>query len=180
MTSPDAVRPASLSALVVTPAVDEQLATMAALRAVGFQVTALTNYPDARTWLMVNAPALLVTALKLAEYNGLHLVLRGRASYPTLPAIVTLDREDVVLRVEAERLKATFAVRPLTEEELIACACRTLRRDFSDLSPIRPPFERRHAERRRPSLMPFAGDQRRHERRRPLLDTAHQVQLPAH
>src|SRR5262245_15908757 len=55
--------------------------------------------PDAR-------PALLITGLKLGEYNGVHLALRGRAA--GVPSIV-LGPTDQTFRRQAEQLGAVYA-----------------------------------------------------------------------
>ena len=63
--------------------------------------------------------------MRLREFNGLHLVLRGQAAWTGLPAIVTHQTSDEVLQAEAERLGATFVVLPTTREELVAAVYRT-------------------------------------------------------
>jgi hypothetical protein len=87
-----------------------------------------------------------VTGIKLREYNGLHLVLRGMTSWPDLAAIVTSEAPDSLLQEETERLGATFVVMPAPQMELVAAVSRTVlraRRAGGPLEPIRPPFERR-------------------------------------
>jgi DNA-binding NtrC family response regulator len=172
MTSPEAVSSAPLSALIVAPALADRLSSAATLSGAGFRVTTIASFPDAKAWMMSNSPALLVADLRLAEYNGLHLVIRGRATNPSLAAIITIDGEDIVLRTDAEALRATFAVRPITSAELLACAARTLRRGMEDSDPIRAPFERRQTDRRQSAAMHIQKEQRYHDRRRSIFEAA--------
>jgi DNA-binding response OmpR family regulator len=178
MTSPSATRSPLLTALIVIPGADERRSALTTLSSVGFQVTAVTTFAEGRAWMLANHPAVLVTDVRLAEYNGLHLVIRGRAAFPDLASIVMLDREDAGLRSETERLDATFAVKPLNPSELLACVGRTLRRGPSDRTPIRAPFERRHGDRRQFSRAVYEGDQRKVERRQPLFEVAHPLHAP--
>ena len=59
--------------------------------------------------------------------------------------------QDTVLQRDADRAGATFALKPLSKEALLAAVYRTaMRRPNAQgvLEPIRPPFERRSRDRR--------------------------------
>jgi DNA-binding response OmpR family regulator len=170
---------AQISTLIVFPAASERRFAAETLSAAGLHVTALASFPEARDWMLSNGVSLLVSDVRLAEYNGLHLLIRGRARSPEMAAIITMDRDDLVLRAETERLKATFAVKPLSGAEFLACVGRTLRRPTSEVTPIRPPFERRQGERRQVHRVFLHEDQRHFDRRRPLFEVESRVQLPA-
>jgi hypothetical protein len=72
------------------------------------EVTACSGFARARVKLPSLAPELLVTALALREYNGLHLVyLAGAASLSTR-SIVYYDRLDVGLASEVQAAGAFF------------------------------------------------------------------------
>ena len=137
------VCPSAPTALLIDPALPRLLAALPVLASMGFDVTVAETFQDAKHALAVRRPAVLVTGLKLQEYNGLHLVLRGTATWSGLPCIVTSDKPDAVLQQEAERLGATFVVMPTSHEELAAAVCRTVLRTEGTFSLIRPPFERR-------------------------------------
>src|SRR5204863_10193266 len=114
----------------------------------GFQVTVSDDFRDARGRLM-SAPALLVTELRLGEYNGLHLVFRAKSVRSDMAAIIRTQIADPLLQLEAERMGATFVPKATTAVEFRAAVCRTVfGRPDSSMEPIRPPFERRHGERR--------------------------------
>jgi len=155
------------SALVVEPSLDEALSTVSLLTANGFQVTVVETFTKAKDRMGARPPNVLVTAIRLAEYNGLHLVLRGKALKPTMAALVISKIVDPVLQADAEAMGATFVVRPIAERELAAAIFRTLFQNAALAGPIRPPFERRSAERRE-NILDFGSDRRSGERRRDL------------
>jgi len=137
------------SALVVEPTLADQVVAISALSMGGFQVTVADNFRVARAFLDECSPTLLLTEIRLKEYNGLHLVLRAKAAHPSMAAVVTTTWTDAVLQAEAESMGATFVAKPFIRPELLAAVLRTLYRSGDDLAgPIRPPFERRSLERR--------------------------------
>jgi DNA-binding NtrC family response regulator len=66
------------------------------------EITACRDFPAARAQLVRAPPRILVTNLRLADYNGLHLVFLGRAARPSMRCIVHTDRPDVYLLQEAQ------------------------------------------------------------------------------
>jgi DNA-binding response OmpR family regulator len=135
------------TALVVEPSVPETLFLVSSLSDLGFRVTLTDNFTDARAGLM-SAPTLLVTELRLGEYNGLHLVFRAKSIRSDMAAIIRTQIADPLLQLEAERMGATFVLKTTNPEEFRAAVARTLLRRTDSFEPIRPPFERRHRERR--------------------------------
>ena len=132
-----------------------------------FEVTVAETFAKAKDRLNTRPPALLVTEIRLGEYNGLHLVLRGKAQRPSMAALVMSSMADPVLQTEAEAMGATFLVKPLENSELLAAVTRTLfQRDRSE-GPVRPPFERRKGD-RRAAIMVIGPERRAGERRRDL------------
>jgi hypothetical protein len=66
----------------------------------------------------------LVTAERLGSHNGLHLVIRGRATR-RLAAVVTCTESDPVLAADARELGATCLVAPwLAPADLLAVIAR--------------------------------------------------------
>lgn len=124
----------------------QEIAT--ALAEIGFVTTEVSSFEAARRAL--GSPVdLLVTDVRLHDYNGLHLVLRARSTYPGVAAVVTSTIADAMLQREAEALGATFVVLPVGAADLRAAVLRTARRKVSeDAEPIHAPFERRGLERR--------------------------------
>jgi DNA-binding response OmpR family regulator len=156
-----------LSLLVVEPSIDELLALVATLSRAGFNVTAAQSFEEARPYLAARPPWVLVTALRLGIYNGLHLVVRGKAVRPDMATLVMSTIPDLVLQSEADALGATFLVKPLPPRDLIAAVLQTIFRRDATAPPLRPPFERRLTE-RRANVVSFNPDRRHSDRRRIL------------
>jgi DNA-binding NtrC family response regulator len=66
------------------------------------------DFQTARARLLERAPDLLVTNLRLVDYNGLHLVLLAKAIDAATVCIVHTDRPDLVLVREAQASGAFF------------------------------------------------------------------------
>jgi len=141
----------AFSALVVEPNELDMVRVVSALSGAGFTVTATDNYHEAKNRLAAAPTLVLVTEIRLGAYNGLQLALRADSAVRRTVVVVTSEFPDPVLQRDADRVGATFALKPLTEEALLAAVYRTVMRraDASGAAePIRPPFERRSGERR--------------------------------
>ena len=98
--------------LLVNPERD-LLATMAAsLKASGYDPTMTDDFEDATALLKAGGFTVLITAERLGAHNGLHLVLRARASRPTMGAVVTILRPDPVVEAEATIFGAACVAAP--------------------------------------------------------------------
>jgi DNA-binding response OmpR family regulator len=159
-----------ISALVVEPDLDDALAVAAGLTECRLRVTIAHTFAKAKERLNTRVPEVLVASVRLAEYNGLHLVLRAKALRPAVAAIVTSADDDSVLQADSEAMGATFVRKPIIGTELATAVFRTLFRGISNdaLGPLRPPFERRSADRRVAPMM-RSQDRRSGERRRDLV-----------
>ena len=146
----DAPSASNPTALVVEPSVADAVWIALALSQLGFRVMVSETIQDASSRLATR-PALLVTELRLGEYNGLHLVLRGKSTHSPLAAIVTSRIVDPALYKEAEQLGATYVLKTIGAQEFRAAVLRTVFRTEGDDTVIRPPYERRRAERRQTS-----------------------------
>lgn len=71
------------------------------------RVTLCRDFLSARSQLLAVAPDLLVTNLRLEEYNGLHLALLAAADAVTR-SVVHTDRPDLHLIREAQTIGAFF------------------------------------------------------------------------
>jgi DNA-binding response OmpR family regulator len=159
---------APLSALVVEPDASHRGLAMATLASAGFLVSSADGFHAARQQLTLQPPAVLVAGVKLGEYNGLHLVLRAKASNPRVAAVVIAEDTEHGFDRDARDVGATLVGFPVSERELLAAVFRTLFKDQSKAGdPIQSPFERRLAERRNAAVV-YAPDRRESDRRRPL------------
>jgi DNA-binding NtrC family response regulator len=156
------------SALVVERTVSDAVSIAAVLTACRFHVTVAESFLKAKTHLSAHPPTVLLTEIRLAEYNGLHLVLRAKSVRPDIAALVMSSIADPVLQADAEAMGATFVLKPVSEQELTAAVFRTIfQATTGSTAPIRAPFERRQSD-RRAAVVPMPADRRNLERRRDL------------
>lgn len=76
------------------------------LRHHGFDVMVATTFKNAVGQVRANPPAVLVTELRLQEYNGLHVVVTAHSIHRDIAAAVLIARSDVVLEREIRALGA--------------------------------------------------------------------------
>jgi two-component system nitrogen regulation response regulator GlnG len=119
---PDAVAPATV--LVVDPDSAAREETAGWLSDAGYGVRDAGSFEDARRMLDSAAPEILLTAVRLGAFNGLHLIIAARAVRPGLRAILTTAAEDPALRGEADRLDVECLVKPVTRDALLAVVAR--------------------------------------------------------
>ena len=132
------MRPRRRAIFVHTPetGLDGDLPLAAAhLVSTGCSVTVLTDFAEARIYIRETSPRLLVTNLRLGAYNGLHLVIAARAARDDAAAVVIADAADEPLRGEAERLGATFLLRPLSSDLLYEVIARRMDGRISEAPP---------------------------------------------
>ena len=72
------------------------------------RATICGDFLSARSQLLTDAPDVLVTNLRLGEYNGLHLVLLATSDGGATRSVVYSDRPDPYLIREAQTLGAFF------------------------------------------------------------------------
>jgi len=60
-----------------------------ALAAAGHRVAEVSTFEQATSQLALDCPDLLISAIRLKAFNGLHLLLRARADHADLPVIIT-------------------------------------------------------------------------------------------
>ena len=90
--------------LLVAPNPDVASGMRARLLDAGMRVTIVQTFAEGREQLQL-LPDLLISEVRLGDYNGLHLALRARSS--GIPAIV-LGKEDAITEREAETLGAMY------------------------------------------------------------------------
>ena len=101
------------SALVVDVDQNALREAATALGDAGYLVTQATTFADARQRIVLAKPDLLVTAVRLAGFNGLHLVVTTRAMLPDTVAVVTHAVVDPALQADAARHHALYFVQPM-------------------------------------------------------------------
>jgi DNA-binding response OmpR family regulator len=131
--------------LLVDPDSRSSAAIERSLSGAGYVVVSVREFEDATWQLAVDRPDLLVTAVRLGAFNGLHLVLRCRGDYPDLPVIVTGEEEDPLLGAEVSRYGARFVPRSLEPARLLRLVSELLA-GWSARAPLgQRRWPRRHA-----------------------------------
>lgn len=143
------------------PASQTSLADL--LQRAGYRVRRASSFEEARQALAAR-PACLIAAVQLGVFNGLHLVLDGRARDSRLAAIVLGTRKDAALSADAQRLGAAFIVEPVEQAPFLALVSQLMAgAPVSDVGSLYK--DRRRAE-RRVVVLQFDPDRRLMDRRR--------------
>jgi DNA-binding response OmpR family regulator len=95
----------------------------------GEDVVAHSSFEQARKALQTTHFDALITDVRLGAFNGLHLAVIGRDTYPNIRLIVFSGFDDPVLRTEAEHVGATYIVKPVTGAKLLEILRQANRRD---------------------------------------------------
>jgi DNA-binding response OmpR family regulator len=97
------------------------------LRGEGFSAIPLPTFAEARRIMPFAKPDVVVADVRLGEYNGLQLAVQARGLDPPPVIIVTSGFDDPVLKAEAERLGATFLMKPFEPSQLLQMISSKLR-----------------------------------------------------
>ena len=94
------------------------------LTSAGHEVARVAGFANAVEAVAIQQPALMIVEVRLGDFNGLHVLIRARASLPAL-RVILIDREfDPVLQLEAHRHGAIYLVEPINRDELLAHVSR--------------------------------------------------------
>jgi len=100
--------------------------TVRVLASAGFMVSHAATFALARQQLASVRPDVLVTAVRLDGFSGLHLVIAGRARQPDLVSVVTHGGVDPALQAEAAAQDAVYLSAPLDPELLLHMIAQAL------------------------------------------------------
>ncbi len=133
----------------------------------GYLTSDAASFEEAKHLLATERPALVITELRLAEFNGLHIFLRGRLDTPDMAGIIISPVADSILAAEARRMGATFLVEPVEPPALLEAVSRSLApRMITAVDVVGPSGERRVWERRQTITIGFSPERRMTDRRR--------------
>jgi len=109
--------------------VDEERQAMNAmaetLQAAGYAPTLADDFEHATALLKTGGFPLLITAERLGAHDGLHLVLRAKASRTAIGAVVSTTKADPALEAEAGMFGALCVIAPWDHPgDLIAALAR--------------------------------------------------------
>jgi len=114
--------------VVAMSAKEPAAATVNLLAGRGHDVIFAAGFEAAVLALADHSPDLLISEVRLAQFNGLHLVIRSYTDHPTMRAIL-LDRTyDSVIEFDAQRHGATYLVEPVGPADLLVYVSRKLAR----------------------------------------------------
>jgi DNA-binding response OmpR family regulator len=99
-----------------------------ALKNAGIPVLAVDSLPAARAVMALQRPSLVVTTVRLGDYNGLQLALRARMEHAAVPTIV-VGEADPLVEEGVEAIGAQFVTMPLEATQLVCLVARTMRID---------------------------------------------------
>lgn len=124
----------SRSTMIQTPTVlivHDDRAVLARL-SVKFQgradVSTAASFEDAKAILTTTPPNVLITGLRLGQYNGLHLIIRSRIDRPTTAGFVILEKPDAALEQEVASHGASCLIYPTEEQKLVSLVLVALER----------------------------------------------------
>jgi CheY-like chemotaxis protein len=101
------------TALVVDPDPAILARTVRLLSDAGYVVSPAVSFAGARRQLATLRPDVLVTAVRLDGFNGMHLVIGSRAALPDLVAVVTHGAADPLLQADASANGALYLSAPI-------------------------------------------------------------------
>jgi DNA-binding NtrC family response regulator len=101
-------------------------AMVAALRRAGYTATGAGSFEAGRELLRARQYDVLVAALRLLPYNGLHLVIQSQMLYPVTRAIVLVEPADAWSDAEARRHGAHTLAMPADPDRLLALVSSVL------------------------------------------------------
>src|SRR5438874_10326019 len=112
--------------LIVNTDTYGRLQLEALLLAHGYTVMSASRFDEASNLLEAIPVDVLVTALHLAAFNGLHLAMRSRRSDTRRMVIITHHSFDATVKEEAESLGVRYVVEPMENPEFLACVEQAL------------------------------------------------------
>jgi len=121
---PGSVMPGTV--LIVEPDTEQALALRDALVGDGYTVEVATTFQDAVKALSAGGVGVLVTAVRLGAFNGLHLVIRKNALNPQIRCIViglARDRSS-----DLDRLHVPFLEKPVADATIVAAVSEEIDR----------------------------------------------------
>jgi DNA-binding NtrC family response regulator len=118
MTQPNS-SPRPRSVLIVDDDIVLLDALERAFREAGERAIACGSFEEARRVVRDQTLDALITDVRLGAFNGLQLAVMARDIQPNIQVIVFSGFDDPVLRADAERIGATYLVKPVPSSYLI-------------------------------------------------------------
>jgi len=92
----------------------------------GYDVVFAAGFEAAIRRLDRSSPDLLISEVRLGQFNGLHLVIRSQSTHPKMRSILLDRTHDSVIELDAERQGATYLAESVTAADLLGHVSRHL------------------------------------------------------
>ena len=112
--------------VVVTGNDERRAALLDTLNDAGYLASGASTFDEAKHLLETRSPDLVIADERLGAFNGLHVIVVGRARHPGMKAIVTSPIKDEGLEIDAKRLNVYCLVEPTRQSDWLASISRTL------------------------------------------------------
>jgi DNA-binding NtrC family response regulator len=112
--------------MVVTGDDDRRNVLLETLNSAGYAASGASTFAEAKHLLETRSPDLVIADERLGPFNGLHVIVVGRAHHPALKAIVTTSVKDEGLENDARRLNVLCLVQPVRAADWLASVSKTL------------------------------------------------------
>jgi DNA-binding NtrC family response regulator len=99
------------------------------LNAAGYHASGASTYEEAKWALAQGAPDLIIADERLGAYNGLHVIMRARAEYPDVSAIVMTPVKNRGLEADAKSLNVECLIKPQSPAEWLRPILKALNSD---------------------------------------------------
>lgn len=96
------------------------------LSGAGYRTSGAATFAEAKQVLGSSSADLVITEERLGAFNGLHVIVLGRAHRPDLKAIVMTAQKDAALETDARRLNVDCVVESADPEEWLLSVSKTL------------------------------------------------------
>jgi DNA-binding NtrC family response regulator len=96
------------------------------LSGAGYRASGAATFAEAKQVLGSSSADLVIAEERLGAFNGLHVIVLGRAHRPDLKAIVMTAHRDPALETDARRLNVDCVVETANAAEWLESVSRTL------------------------------------------------------
>jgi DNA-binding NtrC family response regulator len=96
------------------------------LSGAGYRTSGAATFAEAKQVLGQSTADLVIAEERLGAFNGLHVIVLGRAYRPDLKAIVMTAQKDAALETDARRLNVDCVVDSADAEEWLESVSRML------------------------------------------------------
>ena len=96
------------------------------LSGAGYRTSGAATFAEAKQVLGSSSADLVIAEERLGAFNGLHVIVLGRAVHPDMKAIVMTAQRDPALETDARRLNVDCVVESADPEEWLESVSRTL------------------------------------------------------